>query len=634
MQAPCTRGARRIHLPAPHKEEHSSHKLTQAMERTHAAAAAAEAPDEPQRDLACLPDDLLSLCAPPLQGDEAASRAALASCKALGRAVVRTSSLGVSLDVDRDSSSRAARVWRELWGEEQPQPGQCVTLTLISSNHGSPGRCLDELGGVHLTFVSTLVLKVRHVRAEPAQRHFMHRAPLHSNMRACATQGLSLDALLPVGVAALLPTLREARVLSCRLTPAAKTAPLDAACGKLAHVEIEGLKVAAPEPQLAALATAQLRQLAKLPALTSVRLRDESSTASEPCQQCPTLFLLALRTQLTSLRMGILDRQCEQGTQTPTPAWRATLQQVAQCTRLRDLAIPCGTPHELALLAPALQQLRRLRLLPALSARDHGDAMVEVLLRLPHLTSLWWDSCYQVFRRSYTNRPCRWEELVLGSVPVQHLARLPLHSLKSPVRWSDLLVGPEASVADTRAAVVNVTRRCPAGFQPVWQDWPLQQPPSVSISPGADVSGLLKAVQPLLDLPALALLTYSPWSVGVVDVLAEVLPKTCTHLMLSQGSVDRTALERMAASLPWLQSLKMRLVVVSPADVVGFVRTVKRLRQEGREVQLREVVMDEAARVPGVSKARHIRAWKEAVQEVRRMGAGVALEALKLEYVH
>ncbi len=177
------------------------------------------------------------------------------------------------------------------------------------------------------------------------------------------TQGLALDCILPAGISAMLPNLRELMVAFCTLTPAARTTTLDAACGGLHIVELEGLMVrraprrgarpaaSSSDPSLQQLATAQLRQLAKLPSLSSVELNDST---------WPTLFLVALGTQLTRLELHASYRQCEPGTQTPTAAWRSTLQHVARCTLLEQLHVPCGTAEELGLVVPALQQLRKL----------------------------------------------------------------------------------------------------------------------------------------------------------------------------------------------------------------------------------------------------------------------------------
>ncbi len=122
--------------------------------------------DDEQRDWASLPLDLLRtiFSAPALDKSKASKRAALASCKAFGRAAVRTSGGGLLLSVDRDTSFQMrVRVWRELWGEDQPHRDQVVGLALRSDNHASPERCLSELLGANerLAFVTQLALHVR-----------------------------------------------------------------------------------------------------------------------------------------------------------------------------------------------------------------------------------------------------------------------------------------------------------------------------------------------------------------------------------------------------------------------------------------------------------------------------------------
>ncbi len=282
-----------------------------------------------------------------------------------------------------------------------------------------------------------------------------------------------LDAILPAGISALLPNLNCLAVDDCALTPAARTSVLDVGCSRLRSLVVVALSAqaepaaapprgrarAAPQPSiitLEQLATVQLRQLTKLPNLSTVVLMEGSYA-------CPTLFLAELGAQLTSLDVAWSYRQCEPATQTPTPVLRATLQHVARCTRLQDLTMPCQTAEELGLVAPALQQLRTLGLSGAAAAAD-GDAMMEALLGLPHLTNLHWgDRSRHTFQGWYNDRPCRWERLTFCGVSPQVLARLPLHSLKQPVEWDWVMVDSTVSLDEVRAAVANVVQSCPAG---------------------------------------------------------------------------------------------------------------------------------------------------------------------------
>ncbi len=442
-----------------------------------------------------------------------------------------------------------------------------------------------------------------------------------------------LNEVLPPGVSALLPSLQQLTIRQCTLTPAARTSVLDVGCVRLQHIAIGPLSVQAPPqpaaagapaqqpPSLQQLATAQLRQLAKLPSLSRVTL--DSS--------CPTLFLVALGAQVTCLFLDLPYRQCEPGTQTPTPGWRATLQHVARCTRLQDLTIPCATAEELRLVAPALQQLllRKLKFFAdSVDSGTDGDAMVDLLLGLPHLTSLEWRSAHlHTFKRWHNDSPCRWESLSFSAVGTQQLARLPLHSLKQPVRWWGLVVRGGTPVQDVRAAVVNVTRRCPAGFQ-----WAAQGRPRLAL-PGMarhDLCAVLRALQPLFSLFQSLGMECMEWDVEVVKALGEVLPHACTRLVLIGGCMSGEALEQVAHRLPWVRHLELREQEMSPEAVVAYVRLAGRLKLEGAEgaraaVRLEEVVVARPLGPEGVGEARHKQAWEEAVREVNAERGGVAL---------
>ncbi len=451
---------------------------------------------------------------------------------------------------------------------------------------------------------------------------------------------MALDVLLSVGVGALLPYLQTLNLRHCAFTPEAKTSVLDAGCSRLRRLVLEDMTelhelsmtaltydlLALPIPSLQVLATAQLRQLAKLPSLSCVDFNDAS---------CPTLFLVALGTQLTGLHLQPSHRGCLPDTQTPTPAWRATLQHVARCTRLLDLLAPCNTAAELALLAPALQQLRTLHLNgPTVEAGD-GDAMVEALLGLPHLTCLQWQtSATHRLRRSYVDRPCRWQELQVGVVSPHQLARLPLHSLKQPVQWWDMMILGAVPLREVRDAVANVTRRCPAGFS--WREIE-GGPPNLLMMDVAgslvDVPGVLRGLKPFLAPLASLFLGYVRWDVARVKVLGEVLPRTCVDLTLFDEGMSRLTLEQVARSMPWLRRLELKRQEVAPEDVVAYVRLARRLKEGGwagaSAVQLGQVVVREPVRPPRVGEAEHVRQWARAEREVREEGGGgVALKVV------
>ncbi len=119
------------------------------------------------RDLLSLPDDLLRIClsAPPLEGDRRSSRAALASCKSLARALAHTTLTGVCHDVEHAGCAvRAAKLLQQLWGEEEgQQQGKDFTMVLFNECDASLGPYLSALrdAGVRLPFITELHLQVR-----------------------------------------------------------------------------------------------------------------------------------------------------------------------------------------------------------------------------------------------------------------------------------------------------------------------------------------------------------------------------------------------------------------------------------------------------------------------------------------
>ncbi len=376
--------------------------------------------------------------------------------------------------------------------------------------------------------------------------------------------------------------------------------------------------------QGAAAVTAQLTQLLRLPNLTSISLDVGSA--------CPRLFIPELGTQLTSVHLGPSYRQLLPGTQTPAPAWRAALQRVARCTWLRELGVPCSTAQELRLLAPALQRLRRLSLTnnatDSVATEADGDAMLRLLLGLPHLTSLQWDNSLHAFRRWYAGPQryptWRWEQLSLGSVEPRDLLHLPLHSLKNPVQWTRLMVEADTPLWELQAAVANVTR-CPAGFS--WtrrgDAWP-----TLCVAPGADAASASLALQPLLaslgpDLEVAGV----AWDGRLVRVLSQVLPRTCTRLALYAPNLQPLALTGMVTSLPWLRYLRLdALDSLWPADLVEeLAAAFGRARMAGARLQLEQVVVVRPVRPARKSVVAHRSAWGWAAESVESWRLGVAL---------
>ncbi len=390
-------------------------------------------------------------------------------------------------------------------------------------------------------------------------------------------------------------------------------------------------------------ATIQLQQLAGLPSLSSVSLLDSS---------CPTLFLNALGTQLTGLHLDASYREVQPGTQTPTPAWLATLQHTARFTALQSLTISCVTSEELGTVAPAVRQLRRLHLNGPLPDVD-GDAVVERLLNLPHLTSLRWDSGHvhtpfqrMALQRSHASSPCRWKELLFGFVTPHQLARLPLHSLTSPVSWQYLVVDERSSVAEVQAAADNATRRCPAGW--LWRSegaagsgmWPsvlLARPTRGDMvtwftrgaGEGDTPAALLRALQPLLAGPGLTQLGVAglAWDVELVRVLGQVWPRTCTGLGLARGSLSLPACLHLAASISWVQALHLIDMALHPQGVMAYVAAAAgRVQGTGVGPALTSVCVVRPVRPEDRSEEAWREAWEEVRQAVESMSVGVEVE--------
>ncbi len=413
----------------------------------------------------------------------------------------------------------------------------------------------------------------------------------------------------------------------CQLTQAASSTLLDCApFGHLRELVIHGLSVTAPHKHKhAAIMATQLRQLARLPSLSGVELKDDS---------CPTLFLPDLGTQLTRLRLDESYRQFLPHTlNTPTPGWRATLQQVAQCTGLRELAIPCNRLEELRLVAPALPQLRVLFLnspvkeFTVSKQGQEGDAVVRLLLGLPHLTNLIWECSLLTLAKWHNDDRCRWEALSFAEATPNVLARLPLHSLKKPVEWHNLAITPGTDAHEVRAMVANVTRRCPFGFS--WTpNLAGSRPPAVTLLPGPDAVPLLLALKPLfapLTSASVAAVMGRVFDTGLVKALGQALPRTCMHLQLREGALAVKALEQMTVSLPWLERLTLADLALAPGDVVRFVRTVKRMRQEGKAVRVEQVVVSNPERPEWCGDVAHKVVWEAAMEQVEQEGAGVVL---------
>ncbi len=287
-------------------------------------------------------------------------------------------------------------------------------------------------------------------------------------------------------------------------------------------------------------------------------------------------------------------------------------------------------------MAPALQQLRRLHLNGPWEHAD-GDAVVERLLGLPHLTSLSWDrASWHAFQRSHASSPCRWKQLSLTSVLKPYLlARLPLHSLTSPFAWETIVVDEHTSVAGVQAAADNVTRRCPAGG--VWTKPEGAWWPSVDFAPddsrtftrgageGDTPAALLRALQPLLAAPGLQKLAVTDlaWDAELVKVLGQVVPRTCVRLRLQSGSLTAGAAVQLARSLPWLEELQLDLMDIHPPHSVAVYVGAATSIPGG--ACLTEVGVTSPVRPEDVDAAAHLAAWVEVQETVRSLGVAFTL---------
>ncbi len=384
------------------------------------------------------------------------------------------------------------------------------------------------------------------------------------HISAAAAQGLLLGALIPAGLDQLLPRLQQLRVENCSLSLHASGNAICTDLGRLLHVEVDAMENSSDEEQ-----TVQLMQLGALPSLSSLTLLH---------QPCPTLCLVTLASRLTSLRLDASYRVLNPGTLTPTAGWRATLQHVARCTRLEQLTIPCATREELAAAAPALARLRWLHL-NAAHRHGHdslgGDALVEQLLGLPGVPG--------ILQRPH-DTPSSLRELRLQCMSLRQLARLPLRSLTSKLEWEVLLVDQHTTASDVHAAVANMSQA------PQWS-WRydgdgfarlqfLAAPGDAAFTRGAAEGGtpaaLLRALQPLLRHVGMLAVSGLAWDTGVVQVLGEVLSRSCTRLHLAGGGpMPVAACLEVVRSLPWVESLRLCQVGAQPHAVTLLVGAVQ-----------------------------------------------------------
>ncbi len=289
--------------------------------------------------------------------------------------------------------------------------------------------------------------------------------------------------------------------------------------------------------------------------------------------------------------------------------------------------MPITTARELVLLAPALRQVRRLSLMsPLVQVVGPDDGELELLLGLPHLTALHWERGPLTLKRWLNDAPCRWEQLGLGEVTTHVLAGLPLRSLKRPVQWATLEMDGSAPALETRAAVAIVTRpdRCPAGFR-----WAAARSSTSQLrfSPGEAEAEHLQALRPLLAPLTSVSLSGLTWDEGLVTVLGQVLPRTCTRLEIWHDEVGTRALREVARSLPWLQRVTLEMVEVRPGAIRGYAAELRRLRERGQGAPHEvEVVLRKLTPPKGVDAASHRLAWAAAALPLQFGGLALRFE--------
>ncbi len=391
-----------------------------------------------------------------------------------------------------------------------------------------------------------------------------------------------MEVLLPRALGALLPNLQRLFLIES----GASTALVDASFAppRLSHVEMRDSGVDSVDAWCT---------LALLPSLASLKLEQTSF---------PTAALDSVSSKLTALD---LDYTCQERRDGVLQPWEEFVRPIAACTRLQSLAFPCAGVKELKMVTAALPQLQRLHLRWAdYVSEDDGDAMVEALLGLPRLTSLRWDACEDAaLKRSFVDSPCRWRELSFMRITPLQLARLPLHSLTSPVSWDVFTVSGDATVAEVEAAAANVQRNSRHGC--AWAEEPdpeehglVFSPPEGSRAfvpaPGTTTAALLRAASPLLAGAAGTLRTLQvcnvPWDVEEVRALGEALPRACTRLVLRGDSMTPLACVELAHSLPWLTEVELMWVAVDPAAVAAYVGLLKGQAQgRGEDIPLRSL---------------------------------------------
>ncbi len=202
--------------------------------------------------------------------------------------------------------------------------------------------------------------------------------------------------------------------------------------------------------------------------------------------------------------------------------------------------------------------------------------------RSPALTRL---ACPRVRhrRRSHAERPCRWQQLALGLVGPQQLARLPLHSLRRTT-WARLRIKDDTRLADVRLAVANVRRvagPCGVAADRVWAnrlEWEAHLPSQLELEEqersaadaGEDATArsapaaVMSALGPLLA-PAepgappylLAIHVEEEWGRPATRALLRAIPHSYTRIKLCGEMWDALNWVDVGAHLTWVEELSI-----------------------------------------------------------------------------
>ncbi len=418
-------------------------------------------------------------------------------------AVARRSS-NVRLRFEGQGQMEDARPWQP-WTETEP----CITHLLVCAmaqlEGEQPLACIKE---IHL-WVSRSSVQ-RHVPRHP--RSVTSRsASRHVACIAARLQDVEQTALVPAWVKVLCPNAAELELGWDALAPHPLHQPRPHP--HLQHLRWERTWDADQDPPLAEHVR---QQLAALPSLTSLALRDLSWEGAE-------------------------------GEDGERQARRLISGTVTRLEFPHDSDME-GTSRALVRLPTQFPNLRELRAWDAF-VDDDG---LEALLRLPHLERLrvrGFD-----LQRSHAHRVCLWADLRVGQLDVGSFARLPLDGIPVCSDW--WLVRPSADEAAVTRVAQAIRRWCGMGGGMSRLDLS-----------GEDVAALVTTLGPLLAaLPAeqqrrVTIHDVRDATPQQVQQLGQRLPPTVAMLTLDSYTLAPDAWSALLPSLPaTVEELRLRWI--------------------------------------------------------------------------